>query len=143
MGTSLDSSQEEGVEVGTRSSKGMEIEVSQGLEGDEGSSKRMDDQPEKQGNKDDALAFTKIVTNGITKFKCNSCDKVCGSSKQMKTHNTKTHTKKDKNATEKTPQKENTAEEMNKKMFEQYGTGERGNCVSPSSETCDHNTIIK
>ena len=76
----------------------------------------MDDQPEKQGNKGDALAFTKIVTDGITKFKCNSCDKVCGTSKQMKNHNTKTHTKKDKIVTEKTPQKENTAEEMNKKM---------------------------
>ena len=134
MGTSLESSQGEGVEDGAGSSKRLESEVSQGLVGDERSSKGMDDQQEKQRNKDDALAYTKIVTNGITKFKCNSCDKVCGSSKQMKTHNTKTHTKKDKNVTEKTPSKENTIKEMNKKMYEQYGTGEISISNLPSIE---------
>ena len=48
----------------------------------------------------------------------------------MRTHITKNHTKKDKNVTKKTTEKENTAEEMNKNMYEQYGTGTTTNIPS-------------
>ena len=123
MGTSMESSQGVGLEVEAQSSQGMDREVPPGLEGDGGPSQGMDGRLEKLGNKGDTLTFTKIVTNGITMLKCNSCDKVCETSKQMKTHNTKTHTKKNRNVTKKTPEKEDTTEEVNKKMYEQYGTG--------------------
>ena len=104
-----------------RSSKGMESEVP-GLEGDQGTPRGMDGQLEKLGIKLDSPTYTEIVTNGIKKLKCSSCDKVCDNSKQMKTHIKKTHTKKDKNVTKKTSENKATTEEMNKKIFEQYGT---------------------
>ena len=48
----------------------------------------------------------------------------------MRTHITKNHTKKDENVTKKTTEKENTAEETNKNMYEQYGTGTTTNIPS-------------
>ena len=120
MASTVESSQVEGLGQAVGSAKGMEGEPPPGMREDKGSSQGMDGRPE-MGTKT-APAFTKIIIEGVTKIKCSSCEKICESTKQMKTHITKSHTKKDKNATKKTIQKVDiTEEDISKSMYEQYG----------------------